>query len=279
MEAGLQRRVQRYGWDLAAPRYEPLWRSQLAPAVAKVMACASPASGERVLDVACGTGLAALAAAQAVGPTGRVLGVDLSGRMIDAARSRAEELDASNAMFARMDAEDLDLSDAGFDVVLCAFGLMYMPNPRQAVREMRRMLRPGGRMTIAVWGEQSLCGWSALFSIVDAEVASEVCPTFFRLGRMDTLAKLCAEARFDAIEQHRIAATLDYADADAACQAAFLGGPVALAWSRFDSKVRARVCRRYIEAIEPFRHERGYRVPGEFVVVSAIAPRVFAEAA
>ena len=279
MEAGLQRRVQRYGWDLAAPRYEPLWRSQLAPAVAKVMACASPASGERVLDVACGTGLAALAAAQAVGPTGRVLGIDLSGRMIDAARSRAEELDASNAMFARMDAEDLDLSDAGFDVVLCALGLMYMPNPRQAVREMRRMLRQGGRMTIAVWGEQSLCGWSALFSIVDAEVASEVCPTFFRLGRMDTLAKLCAEARFDAIEQHRIAATLDYADADAACQAAFLGGPVALAWSRFDSKVRARVCRRYIEAIEPFRHERGYRVPGEFVVVSAIAPRVFAEAA
>jgi len=279
MEAGLQRRVQRYGWDLAAPRYEPLWRSQLAPAVAKVMACASPASGERVLDVACGTGLAALAAAQAVGPTGRVLGIDLSGRMIDAARSRAEELDASNAMFARMDAEDLDLSDAGFDVVLCALGLMYMPNPRQAVREMRRMLRPGGRMTIAVWGEQSLCGWSALFSIVDAEVASEVCPTFFRLGRMDTLAKLCAEARFDAIEQHRIAATLDYADADAACEAVFLGGPVALAWSRFDSKVRARVCRRYIEAIEPFRHERGYRVPGEFVVVSAIAPRVFAEAA
>ena len=279
MEAGLQRRVQRYGWDLAAPRYEPLWRSQLAPAVAKVMACASPASGERVLDVACGTGLAALAAAQAVGPTGRVLGIDLSGRMIDAARSRAEELDASNAMFARMDAEDLDLSDAGFDVVLCALGLMYMPNPRQAVREMRRMLRQGGRMTIAVWGEQSLCGWSALFSIVDAEVASEVCPTFFRLGRMDTLAKLCAEARFDAIEQHRIAATLDYADADAACEAAFLGGPVALAWSRFDSKVRARVCRRYIEAIEPFRHERGYRVPGEFVVVSAIAPRVFAEAA
>jgi hypothetical protein len=98
-----------------------------------------------------------------------------------------------------------------------------------------------------------------------------VCPLFFRLGQNDTLARLCAEERFETIEQQRIAATLIYADADEACSAAFVGGPVALAWSRFDSAVRERVRARYLEAIAPWRDGHGYRVPGEFVVVAARA--------
>lgn len=65
------------------------------------------------------------------------------------------------------------LRDAGFDLALCALGLMYMPNPVQALREMWRVLRPGSRVGLAVWGERSRCGWSAVFPIVDAEVASE----------------------------------------------------------------------------------------------------------
>ncbi len=73
--------------------------------------------------------------------------------------------------------------------------------------------------------------------------------------------------------EQRIAATLDYADADEACDAAFVGGPVALAWSRFDDDVRARVRERYLAAIEPWRSGRGYRIPGEFVVaVASTAP-------
>lgn len=76
---------------------------------------------------------------------------------------------------------------------------------------------------------------------------------------------------FENIGQHRVAAVLDYADADDACHAAFVGGPMALAWSRFDADVRARVSRRYVEAIDAWRHGQGYRVPGEFVVVAAIA--------
>ena len=274
MEAKLQRRLQRYGWDLAAHRYEPLWRAQLAGAQDKLLECAALAPGERVLDVACGTGLVTFEAARAVGPHGRVLGVDLSGEMVEAARQCAEQRHTSNLSFARMDAEALRLPDAGFDVVLCALGLMYMPDPAQALREMQRVLRPGGRIVIAIWGERSRCGWSALFRIVDAEVASEVCPQFFRLGQGDGLAHLCAELQFEAVQQHRIATTLAYADADEACSAGFIGGPVALAWSRFDDDVRARVCRHYLEAIEAWRCDDGrYSVPAEFVVVAARASR------
>jgi len=275
MEARLQRRVQRYGWDRAATSYEPLWRTQLATAQHELMRHAALVPGERVLDVACGTGSAALDAARAVGPsvgsTGRVVGVDLSGRMIDAARRRAAECGAVNATFERMDAEDLALPDASFDVVLCALGLMYVPDPARALREMHRVLRPGGRLVVAVWGDRSLCGWSPLFSIIDGEVETEVCPLFFRLGENDTLARLCADASFEVLHKRRIATTLEYADADEACRAAFIGGPVALAWSRFADDVRARVRRCYIEALEPWKRERGYQVPGEFVIVKAAA--------
>ena len=272
MEAALQRRVQRYGWDRAAADYERLWQAQLAGARAALLASASLSPGQRVLDVACGTGLVAFDAARAVGPAGRVLGIDLSGQMIDAAQRRARERTVSNVDFARMDAEVLDLPDASFDVVLCALGLMYLPDPEAAVREMRRVLRPGGRLVLVVWGKRSRCGWSVVFPIVDAEVASEVCPLFFRLGQQDRLARLCADAKLEAIEQRRIASTLMYADANDACDAAFVGGPVALAWSRFDDDVRARVRARYVKAIEAWRHDEGYRLPGEFVIVAAVAP-------
>jgi len=269
MDVRLQRRVQRYGWDRAAAAYEHLWQAQLADAQSALLAAAALRSGERVLDVACGTGLVSFAAAQAVGPTGHVLGVDLSGGMVEAAQRRAAQRGVPNARFARMDAESLALPDAGVDVVLCALGLMYVPDPEQALREMRRVLRPGGRLVVSVWGERAHCGWAALFGIVDAEVASEVCPLFFRLGPRDALARACASASFEAVVERRIATTLVYADADAACGAAFIGGPVALAWSRFDAAVRERVRARYLDAIAPWREGRGYRVPGEFVVVAA----------
>ena len=270
MDERLQRRVQRYGWDLAADAYERSWLAPLAQAQSALLAAASPAPGEHVLDVACGTGLVTFEAARAVHPDGRVTGIDLSGRMIDVARQRAAHLALMNCNFARMDAEALALSDASFDLALCALGLMYVPDPDRALREMRRVLRPGGRIAIAVWGERSRCGWSVVFPIVDVEVASEVCPLFFRLGQKAALLQACAAAGFERIEQRRIDAPIVHADADAACDAAFVGGPVALAWSRFSADVRARVRSRYLDAIEPWRVAGGYRIPGEFVVVSGV---------
>jgi ubiquinone/menaquinone biosynthesis C-methylase UbiE len=272
MEAKLQRRVQRYGWDLAADDYEPLWQAQLASAQTALLAMVDLTPGEQVLDVACGTGLVSFAALNAVGAKGQVLGVDLSSQMVQAAQRKAARQRLSDSRFERMDAEALTLPSASFDVALCALGLMYLPNPAQAVREMRRVLRPGGRIALAVWGERTHCGWADLFPIIDAEVASEVCPLFFSLGRQDSLARLCVGENFEAVVLQRITATLDYADAHKACDAAFAGGPVALAWSRFDDEARARVRTKYLASIAPWRNGLGYKIPAEFVVVSAVAP-------
>jgi ubiquinone/menaquinone biosynthesis C-methylase UbiE len=272
MEAKLQRRVQRYGWDLAAEDYEPSWQTQLACAQTALLAMASLTPGERVLDVACGTGLVSFAALNAVGANGQVLGVDLSGQMVQAAQRRAAHQRLSNARFERMDAEALTLPNASFDVALCALGLMYVPDPALAVREMRRVLRPRGRIALAVWGERARCGWAELFPIIEAAVVSEVCPLFFGLGQQDNLARLCVSENFESVLLRRITTTLDYADADTACNAAFAGGPVALAWSRFDDEVRAQLRAKYLASIAPWRSGLGYKIPGEFVVVSAVAP-------
>jgi len=272
VRAALARRVQRYGWDRAAADYEPSWRAQLAYAQAQLLDRARLRRGERVLDVACGTGLVAFGAARAVGARGRVAGVDLSGEMVAAAQRRGADLGIGNATFARMDAEALDFPDASFDVVLCGLGLMYVDDPGCAIAEMRRVLAPGGRACLMVWGERASCGFSPLFEIVDAEVRSDVCPLFFRLGERDVLAQVCAGVGLAQVAEVRLSAPLVYADADAACRAAFIGGPVALAWSRFAPEVRSRVRERYIGAIAKWRSGDGYRLPGEFVVVSARVP-------
>jgi SAM-dependent methyltransferase len=111
-----------------------------------------------------------------------------------------------------MDAEQLALPDAGFDVALCALGLMHLPDPDAALREMRRVLRPRGRAVLVVWGERARCGWAPLFGIVDAEVRSEVCPLFFGLGQGESLARRCATAGLHVTLQRRRSDALGYPD-------------------------------------------------------------------
>jgi ubiquinone/menaquinone biosynthesis C-methylase UbiE len=269
MRAELQRRVQRYGWDRASAVYESLWRDQLAPAQEALVDAADLRPGERVLDVACGTGLVTFAAARKVGPHGWVLGTDISGSMVDAARARALEEGVDNVEFVRKDAEDLGLANASFHAVLCALGLMYVPDVELAAREMRRVARPGGRVVVAVWGKRNACGWAPVFPITEAEVKTDVCPLFFHLGEEAMLQRLFASAQLELTELRRITTTLRYSSAEAACDAAFVGGPVALAWSRFDEPTRQRVRATYTREIEPWRNGQGYAIPAQFVVAAA----------
>jgi hypothetical protein len=133
--------------------------------------------------------------------------------------------------------------------------------------------RPGGEATLTVWGARARCGWASVFPIVDAEVQSEVCPLFFQLGLADTLAQECAMAGMQVLGQERLNTVLHYDAAEQACDAIFIGGPVALAWSRFDAPTRARVRRRYLQSIQPWRQGEGFSIPGEFVAVKAAVAR------
>jgi ubiquinone/menaquinone biosynthesis C-methylase UbiE len=272
MDPRLQRRVQRYGWDRAVAAYEEGWRAQLEPAHSLMLDMAALQPGERVLDVACGTGLVSFRVAEAVGARGAVVGTDISGEMVEAARRSAAERDVDNASFERSDAEALPFADATFDAAVCGLGLMYVSDPVKALCEMRRLLRPGGRAAAAVWGARRNCGWAEIFPITDAHVASEVCPMFFHLGTKDMLARTFEAAGFTDIRSQRLVTTLHYATPDDALGAVFRGGPVALAYSRFDDATRRAVHAEYLDSIAAFRAGGGYQVPGEFVVAAARAP-------
>lgn len=270
MDARLQRRVQRYGWDKAAAHYEAYWAEQLEPAQTRLLELAALEPGERVLDIACGTGLVTLKAAAAVGAQGGVLGTDLSEEMVKLLREHALRAGLDRVTAERMDAEELTCEDGSFDVVLCALGLMYVPDPQASLREMLRTLKPGGRAIVAVWGARPACGWAEIFPIVDRRVASEVCPMFFQLGGEEVLRWTMEAAGFADIVLDRFATTLLYETGDDACGAAFAGGPVALAYAHFDDTVRGEVHAEYLASIEPFRSGTGYAVPGEFVVARGV---------
>lgn len=271
-ESRRRRRIQRYGWDLAVETYEAFWLEELAPAQAQLFTFASLAPGERVLDVACGTGLAAIPAARLVAPGGIVVGVDLSGRMVETARRRADVRKVRNVRFERMDAERLDLDNASFDVALCSMGLMYMPDPGRALREMRRVLRPGGRVAVSAWGEPARCGLDAAFARARADFPADLLPAFFGLGEGDALANACVQAGFGEVESCRVSGTIGFADDDEACRAGFQGGPIALAWSRLDEGARDRARSSFLAAIATWRRGRAYRIPAEFVVAVARVP-------
>ena len=272
MDARLQRRVQRYGWDKASTSYERYWREQLHPAQARMLTMAGLQPGEQVIDVACGTGLVTFDAARAVGRTGRVVGTDLSQEMVDRARQQATVLELPHVAFERMDAEDLRTPPASFDVWLCGLGLMYVPDVARALAEAHRVVRPGGRAAAAVWGARNRCGWADIFPIVDRRVASEVCPMFFQLGTGDMLRQAFEAAGFSGVRPERVTSTLHYESADDACGAAFVGGPVALAYSRFDDHTRREAEAEYLASIEPYRSGATYEVPGEFVIACGTRP-------
>src|ERR1700722_12231477 len=111
--------------------------------------------GELVLDVACGTGLISFSALTRLGEKGRVLGTDISEKMVEMSSLLGMQKGENRAQFMRMDAEDLHLENNSFDKALCALGLMYMPDPRKALEEMHRVLKKDGRGLGVVWGKRN----------------------------------------------------------------------------------------------------------------------------
>ena len=124
--------------------------------------------GARVLDVACGSGFPALAAATHVRPGGTVVATDISPEMVAVASRRAKADGLDNIQFVEMDAEQLRFHDASFDAVTNAYGLMFCPDRQRALAEIRRVLKPGGRARSSTWDDPSK---SPFFSVISGVAA------------------------------------------------------------------------------------------------------------
>lgn len=123
--------------------------------------------GACVLDVCCGSGASAIPAAERVGPTGSVLGVDLADRLLGLARAKAAERSLHNVEFRLGDMLELGLPASHFDAVVCVFGVFFVPDMATAVRALWKVIRPGGTLAITTWGPRffepgSSAFWSAI---------------------------------------------------------------------------------------------------------------------
>jgi SAM-dependent methyltransferase len=193
---------ERLAWDLCAERYDKCLTAPFTPFSQMLVALAQLKRGQRVLDVATGSGLAAFLSVPLVGAEGSVVGTDLSDAMIQLARERASAEGLDNVEFLQMDAERLEFPSQSFDVVLCALGLMLFPAPDKALAEIHRVLRKGGTLALCVLGRGSKVALRAFIEpfIPHMPPPEQRGPSTFGFGRAETLEEALGKAGFLHIE-------------------------------------------------------------------------------
>jgi ubiquinone/menaquinone biosynthesis C-methylase UbiE len=134
--------------------------------------------GADVLDVCCGSGASAIPAARAVGPEGSVLGIDLAERLLEVARTKAKAHGLENVEFRVGDMLGMGLPEPGFDAVVCVFGIFFVPDMTAAVRELWKVVRPGGKLAITTWGPRFFEPGNTAFWNAVREVAPDLHKSF-----------------------------------------------------------------------------------------------------
>lgn len=195
---------QQMDWTAYGGSAAEIYEHHMVPAIfgpwaEDLLALATPQPGERVLDVACGTGVVARLVAQRVGPSGTVVGFDLNPGMLTMARTLPPPQGAP-IEWREGNVSAIPLPDATFDLVLCQQGLQFFPDRPAALREMRRMLGPTGRIALSVWRPMHHSpGFAALATALGRIIAPEAAAIMqgpFALGSADDLRTLITGAGF-----------------------------------------------------------------------------------
>jgi SAM-dependent methyltransferase len=259
-------RVERFA-EHAAPRTRPFAEA--------LVSLVPPPLGGRVLDVATGTGLVAVAAAQRVGPDGSVLATDFIPDWAPHVAAAAADAEVTNVRFAVMAAEALDVPDASFDTVYCQFGLMFVPAPVAALREMRRVLRPQGRLGVVVWSVPEKVGIFLIPRVVGPALPpppGEPPPSPMSMGAPGLIEGLVAEAGFHDIQVQTVTHYHEFTDPEAEWQrwSADLSTPDGGGLAGLPESERQRLHDEVMAAFEPFRAGEIVRIPSEALIVTAI---------
>jgi len=272
---GLRRRLHGM-WAAVAPswsEYAGYADDRGAAVTARMLDLSAPRTGERVLELACGPGGVGLAAAPLVGPGGQVVLSDVVAEKTAIAAARARGLD--NVRTRELDLERIDEPDASYDVVLCREGLMFALDPGVAVGEIRRVLRPGGRVALAVWGPRERNPWLTLiFDTVGAHLGEPVPPPGipgpFALDDPNRLADLLTGAGLASVEVEELAVPLRDPSFEAWwVRTRALAGPLAGRLAALPPAVLAAIEADLREAVRPFSTPRGLEFPGVTLIAGA----------
>jgi SAM-dependent methyltransferase len=239
-----------------------------AAAAEKMLDLSAPQPGERVLELACGPAGLGLAAAERVAPGGEVVLSDVVAEMTSIAAARAEALGLRNVSTCELDLEDIDQPDGSYDVVLCREGLMFAADPARAAREIRRVLRPGGRFAIAVWGPRERNPWlGVVFDAVSAQLGRPVPPPGipgpFSLEDADRLAGVLSGAELTDVVVSELPVPLRAVSFEEWwARTSALAGPLAKMLASLPDEAAAALRARVREASRPYETAAGLEFPG-----------------
>ena len=232
--------------------------------------------GQRVLELAAGPGDTGFMAAELVRPGGVLVSSDGAEAMLDVARARAAELGVDNVEFKQLELEWIDLETASVDAVIVRWGIMLIVDPESAAREIRRILRSGGRAAFAVWDVPERNPWAvipsrAMVTLGHAEPPDPEGPGMFRLAGDGRLTELLQDAGFEDVVVRPVALERHYDVLDRFIEETIDMSPVfGPTYHALNADQQAEFVAAITAAAQPYVHDDGSVVlPGSALVASA----------
>ena len=253
-------------WQLAGTAPE-IYERHLVPAIfgpwaPVLVTLASPQPGESLLDVACGTGVVARLAARHVGTSGRVTGLDLNPGMLAVARASLPVTEPV-VEWREANVEAMPFPDATFDVVICQLGLQYFPNRHVAIREMHRVLAPGGRLALLVWRSLQHCpGYAALTDVLDRHIGPEagnIMRAPFSLGDREELRTALSEGAFRDVVIRLSVGMVRFPSVEKFVQYQVAGSPLSGPVGQADDSARDALTEDLTTALRPYVDDEASR--------------------
>jgi SAM-dependent methyltransferase len=272
------RRTSYETWELMAPGWER-WRGQLEDALAPVrtwlITQLAPQPGDTLLELGAGPGDTGFAAAALVGESGRLISSDFAPEMVEVARRRGSELGLENVDYRVIDAERIDLDVASVDGVLCQSAYMLVADPAAALSETRRVLRPGGRLAMSVWGAPENNPWASIGGriLVERGLISRPepgAPGVFSMASEERTRTLLGDAGFTDVLTDEVPVRFVFSDLDDYERwVTDLSGSFAMVLLSLPEPEREALSAELRAAFEPYATQDGYELGG--VALTALA--------
>ena len=268
-------------WDAMAPGWgtgrQDLWEFS-RPVSEWLIEQLDPRPGQTILDLAAGLGETGFLAARRVGETGRVLVTDFAPRMVAAARRRAAEFGVTNAGFRQLDGERMDLESESVDGVVCRWGYMLMADPGAAFGETYRVMRPGGRLALSVFGAPDRNPWASLVGrvlVAEKHIPPPVpgSPGIFGLSDPKRIRELLTGAGFVSLDVADMSLTWRFPSLDAYWWLLTeMAGAISPILRGLAPEAQAKVRTQLDEMAQPFRADDGYAFPALCLNVATRKP-------
>jgi ubiquinone/menaquinone biosynthesis C-methylase UbiE len=241
----------------------------IRPFAERLVEAASPHAGEQVLDLACGTGEVSRIVAPRVGTEGSVVGVDPSVEMLEVARALPTP---ENVTWEEAYADDLPVSDGVFDLVVCHQGMQFFPDKSKALGEIRRVLKPAGRLAVSAWRSHEHNPVNGATASVMEKLFGHL-PGFapgvgFGLGEEDVIRPLLEDAGFRIISMHQVRLEIEAPSAEAHLTRQWSATPSAGVLAEHE-ELRDKAFAMALEKIKEFETDDGFRAPMETTIVVA----------